>query len=378
MSGDVEQEYFADGIVEEITTALSRFNFLFVIARNSSFFYKNKAIDIKQIGRELGVRYVLEGSVRKVGERVRIIGQLIDATTGMHLWADRFEGDLSDIFAFQDRITESVVSTIAPKMLQIEVDLAVRRPSSLSAYDLCLRALPHFNALTRNGTVEALRLLSRALETEPRCGLAARLIGSCHFVNIFNLWAVDPKTEIAEGYRFLRLALSIDGDDDAAWGVLGLATAFISDNDAAAKQMVDRAVALNPNAYLGWYYRGCCFIDGQPEEAIRSFERCIRISPFDPSLVLPFTGMGFAFIHLSRFDEAVIAAKNAIQRKQNYAPAHRCLAAALTELGRDAEARIAVAHVLEMEPDFRLSKLPARHLRDPIIINTFRKAGFPE
>jgi TolB-like protein/tetratricopeptide (TPR) repeat protein len=378
MSGDVEQEYFADGMVDEIITALSRFNSLFVIARNSSFFYKGKAVDIKQIGRELGVRYVLEGSVRKAGEKVRIIGQLIDATTGMHLWADQFEGDLRDIFALQDRMTESVVSTIAPKMLQVEVDLALGRPNSLNAYDLCLRALPHFISLTRSGTAEALRLASRALEIEPRYGSAARLVGSCHFVNVFQMWAIDPKSEIAEGFRLIRLALSINGNDDAALGVLALATAFISDDEATARQMVDRAVALNPNAFLGWYYRGCCLIDRQPEEAIRSFERCVRISPFDRSLVLTFTGMGFAFIHLGRFDEAIIAAKNAIHRNQSYAPAHRCLAAALTYLGRDAEARIVVKHVLEIEPDFRLSKLPARHLRDPIVIDAFRKAGFPE
>ena len=378
MSGDVEQEYFADGMVDEITTALSRFNFLFVIARNSSFFYKGKAVDIKQIGRELGVRYLLEGSVRKVGEKVRMIGQLIDATTAMHLWADRFEGDLSDIFALQDRMTESVVATIAPKMLQAEVDSAVRRPESLSAYDLCLRALPHFISLTRSGTAEALRLASRALEIAPRYGFAARLVGSCHFLNVFQMWAVDPKSEIAEGFRLIQLALSINGNDDEALGVLGLATAFISDDDATARQMVDRAVTLNPNAYLGWYYRGCCLIYRQPEEAIRSFERCVRISPFDPSLVLPFTGIGFAFIQLSRFNEAVVAAKNAVSRKPNYAPAHRCLAAALTQLGRDAEAKTAVARVLEIEPDFRLSGLPAQLLRDPIVVNAFRKAGFPE
>ena len=177
MSGDPDQDYFADGMVDEITTALSRFKSLFVIARNSSFTYKGKAVDIKQVGRELGVRYVLEGSVRKAAGKVRIIGQLIDAATGMHLWADRFEGDLSDIFALQDRMTESVVSAIAPKMFQIEIDLAVRRPNNLSAYDLCLRASPHLHSWTRGGSAEALRLASRALEIDPRYGFAATLAG---------------------------------------------------------------------------------------------------------------------------------------------------------------------------------------------------------
>jgi adenylate cyclase len=162
MSGDPDQDYFADGMVDEITTALSRFKSLFVIARNSSFTYKGKVVDIKQVGRELGVRYVLEGSVRKAAGKVRIIGQLIDAATGVHLWADRFEGDLSDIFALQDRMTESVVSAIEPKMFQTEIDLAARRPNNLSAYDLCLRAIPHLYSFTRGGSAEGLRLVSRA------------------------------------------------------------------------------------------------------------------------------------------------------------------------------------------------------------------------
>jgi TolB-like protein len=164
LSSDPDQDYFADGMVDEITTALARFKSLFVIARNSSFTYKGKAVDIKQVGRELGVRYVLEGSVRKAAGKVRIIGQLIDAATGTHLWADRFEGDLTDIFALQDRMTERVVSAVAPKMFQTEIGLAARRPNDLSAYDLCLRAVPHLNSRTPGGTAEALRLASRALE----------------------------------------------------------------------------------------------------------------------------------------------------------------------------------------------------------------------
>ena len=226
MSGDPDQDYFADGMVDEITTALSRFKSLFVIARNSSFTYKGKAVDIKQVGRELGVRYVLEGSVRKAAGKVRIIGQLIDAATGMHLWADRFEGDLSDIFALQDRMTESVVSAIAPKMFQTEIDLAVRRPNNLSAYDLCLRALSHLNSWTRGGSAEALRLVSRALEIDPRYGFAATVAGGFHLVNVTQGWAADPKSEIAEGLRLLRLALSIDGNDPLALSLLGHTTAF--------------------------------------------------------------------------------------------------------------------------------------------------------
>ena len=351
MSGDPDQDYFADGMVDEITTALSRFKSLFVIARNSSFTYKGKVVDIKQVGRELGVRYVLEGSVRKAAGKVRIIGQLVDATTGMHLWADRFEGDLSDIFALQDRMTDSVVSAIAPKMFQTEIDLAARRPNNLSAYDLCLRAFPHLYSWTRGGSAEALRLVSRALEMNPRYGLAARLAGGCHLLNVGQGWAADPNSEIAEGLRLLRLALSIDGNDNLALSLLGRATASFSGDFDTAREMVDRAVALNPNSSRAWEQRGWTYlIAGQPEEAIRSFERAIRLSPFDPLLFSTFAGMSVAFIGLGRFDEAVSAAKKAVRQNPLYPFTYRCLASALAHLGREAEAREAVAGLLELEP----------------------------
>jgi adenylate cyclase len=381
MSGDPDQDYFADGMVDEITTALSRFKSLFVIARNSSFTYKGKAIDIKQIARELGVRYVLEGSVRKAAGRVRIIGRLIDAATGIHLWADRFEGDLSDIFALQDRMTETVVSAIEPKMLQTEIDLATRRPNNLSAYDLCLRAFPHIYSWTRDGSAEALRLVSRALELDPRYGLAAALAASCHFTNVSQGWAADPNAEIAEALRLVRLALSIDGNNAEALSMLGRASASFSGDFDTAKQMVDRAVALNPNATVAWSQRGWTYqIAGQPEEAIRSFERAIRLSPFDPSLFTKFIGMSTALICLGRFDEAVAAAKNALQAQPTFPMAYRCLAAALAHLGRDAEARKTVAQLLELEPGFRISEWAARsgQWRAQTFVDGLLKAGLPE
>jgi adenylate cyclase len=381
MSGDPDQDYFADGMVDEITTALSRFKWLFVIARNSSFTYKGKAVDIKQVGRELGVRYVLEGSVRHVAGKVRIIGQLINAGSGMHLWADRFEGDLSDIFALQDRMTESVISAIAPRLYQIEVDLAVRRPNNLSAYDLCLRVGPHLDQLTPGGSAEALRLLSRALEIDPRYGLAATLAGTCHFLNVTQGWAADPKSEIAEGLRLLRLALSIDGNDPLALGRLGRVTAFWSGDFDTAREMVDRAVALNPNASTAWEERGWTYLmAGQPEEAIRSFERRIRLSPFDPLLFLTFAAMSAAFIELGRFDEAVSAAKKAVRQNPRNPLTYRCLASALAHLGSEAEAREAVARLLELEPDFRISEWVARGgvSRVQSYIDGLRKAGLPE
>jgi adenylate cyclase len=378
MSGDPDQDYFADGMVDETTTALSRFRFP-VIARNSSFTYKGKSVDIKQVGRELGVRYVLEGSVRKAAGKVRIIGQLIDAATGTHLWADRFEGDLSDVFALQDRMTESVVLAIAPTMFQAEVDLAVRRPNDLSAYDLCLRAFSLFYSWTRGGTIEALRLVSRALEIDPRYGLAATLAGDCHFRNVEQGWAADPKSEITEGLQLLRLALSIDTNNYQALSSLGVKTALFSGDFDTARQMVDRAVALNPNSIRAWEDRGFTYVlAGQPEEAIRSFERIIRLSPYDPSLFLVFTGMGMAFIGLGRFNEAVAAAQQAVRQNRIYAVTYRCLAIALAHLGREADAREAAAGLLELDPDFRISNWTAGRRLGHIYTEGLRKAGLPE
>ncbi|OMI09284.1 adenylate cyclase [Bradyrhizobium brasilense] len=380
MSGDPDQEYFADGMVEEITTALSRFKSLFVIARNSSFTYKGKAVDIKQVGRELGVRYVLEGSVRKAAEKVRIIGQLIDAATGVHLWADRFEGDLSDIFTLQDRMTESVVSAIEPKMFQTEIDLATRRPSSLSAYDLCLRAIPHLYSFTPGGLAEALRLVSRALEMDPRYGFAATLAGSCHFQTVTQGWTADPKSDFAEGLRLLQLAVSIDGNDHLALSMRGYAAAWSGDFDTA-REMVERAVAANPNAAFAWGARGWTYqVAGNSEEAIRSFERAVRLSPFDPLLFLRLTEMGDAFIRLGRFDEAVTAAKKALSQKQTFAASYCCLTTALAHLGREAEAREAATRLLELRPDFHISEWVARSGRrhDQVFIDGLRKAGLPE
>ena len=202
MSGDPEQEYFADGMVEEIITALSRFKWLFVIARNSSFTFKGRAVDIKEVGRRLGVRYVLEGSVRKASGKVRITGQLIDAVTGAHIWANRFERKLTDIFALQDEVTAAVVSAIQPKLLQTEIALATRRrPENLTAYDFCLRLLPQYYLATRESMSEAIRLAHRALELDPRYGFVAAVAGACHILKILWGYSSDTQSDRAEGVR---------------------------------------------------------------------------------------------------------------------------------------------------------------------------------
>ena len=295
MSGDPEQEYFADGMVEEIITALSRFKSLFVIARNSSFTFKGRAVDIKEVGRRLGVRYVLEGSVRKASGKVRITGQLIDALTGAHLWADRFERDLTDIFALQDEVTVAVVSAIQPKLLQTEIAIATRRrPENLTAYDFYLRAMQQFYLATREGMAEALTLAHRALELDPRFGLVAALAGVLHMNNVLFGFTTDPQFHRVEAIRLLRLALSLDGSDPETLAWVAFISAFMVGDSESEIEMADRAVALNPNSFFAWHFRGWVYQNaGLPEEAIQSFERAIRVSPVDPLLHRPLTGMGY-------------------------------------------------------------------------------------
>ena len=316
MSGDPEQEYFADGMVEEIITALSRFKSLFVIARNSSFTFKGKAVDIKEVGRRLGVRYVLEGSVRKASGKVRITGQLIDAVTGAHIWADRFERDLTDVFALQDEVTIAVVSAIEPKMLQTEIAMATRRrPENLTAYDFYLRAMPQYYLTTREGLAEAIRLAHRALELDPRFGSAAALAGVCHMLNVVLGYANDPQFDRKEAVRLVRLALSIDDGDPETLARASVISAFMVGDSEAEIEMADRAVALNPNSWITWNCRGHVYrIAGLPEEAIRSFERAIRMSPVDPRLYMTLTGIGLALIELRRFDEAIVVLKKALRQ----------------------------------------------------------------
>jgi adenylate cyclase len=382
MSGDPAQEYFADGMVEEIITALSRFKWLFVIARNSSFTFKGKAVDIKEVGRRLGVRYVLEGSVRKASGRVRITGQLIDAITGAHIWADRFEHELTDIFVLQDEVTVAVVSAIRPKLHQAEIAIAARRrPENLTAYDLYLRALQRHYPLTREALAEAIRLAHRALELDPRFGLVAALASICHLQNVLYGYAVDLEFDRKEAVRLIQLALSIDDSDPEILAFACLIPAAIVGDYESGIEMADRAVALNPNSFFAWNGRGVVYqFAGLPGEAVRSFEQAVRVSPVDPVLYLAFATMGIALIELGRFDEAIVAGKKAQRRNPSHGAVYRCLASAFAHLGRDAEAREARARLLEVDPNFTITRWIARGGRSnsKLLIEGLRKAGLPE
>ena len=271
MSGDPEQEYFADGMVEDIITALSRMRWLFVIARNSTFTYKGKAVDVKQVGRELGVRYVLEGSVRKAANRVRITGQLIDAGTGAHLWADRFDGALEDIFDLQDQVTTSVVSAIAPKLEQAEVERAKRKPTeSLDAYDYFLRGTESLYVQTRESTIEALPLFHKAIELDPDFSSAYAMAAFCYTQRKSGGWVTDRAQETAEAARLAWKAVELGKGDAAALCRAGHTLAYVVEDFDGGALFIDRALLLNPNLASAWYSSGWLRVwIGEPEVAIK-------------------------------------------------------------------------------------------------------------
>jgi adenylate cyclase len=383
MSGDPEQEYFADGIVEEILTALTRFPRLFVIARNSSFIYKGRAVDVKQVGRELGVRYVLEGSIRKAGNRIRITGQLIEAETGSHLWADKFDGELADIFSLQDEITEQVVGAIEPRLLRAEVETASRRrPSSLSAYDLYLQALPRYHSMTREGFEDALQLLGRALEIDPHYCAAAALIAVARVYGTAQGWISDAAQEIEEALKFARLALAIDPNDPDALSIAGRCMAYFGADYETAVELCRRATRLCPNSAAAWSQCGsACVYAALPSEAVPAYRRAMRLSPLDLTLYQTMTGLGVAYIQLEQYGEAIEVARLSAHQNPYFSSTLRCLAAAHAHLGHVEDAREAADHLLRIEPNFTISGWDARsRWRYPAkvkFVEGMRLAGLP-
>ena len=312
MSGDPEQEYFADGMVEDIITALSRFRSLFVIARNSSFTYKGRAVDVKQVGRELGVRYVLEGSVRKAANNVRITAQLVDTATGSHLWADRFDGALEDIFDLQDRVTASVVGAIAPKLEQAEIERAKRKPTeSLDAYDYYLRGMANFHKATMEANDAALRLFYRAIELDPDFASAHGMAAWCYAWRKMNGWETDRVHAKTETARLARRAAALGTDDAVALCVGGFALGYnTGDRDDTGDlddggAMTDQALVLNPNLATAWLLSGYLkALLGKHEMAIEHLTRAMRLSPLDPEVFVARLGLAAAHLFAGRYDEA--------------------------------------------------------------------------
>ena len=320
MSGDPEQEYFADGIVEDITTAIARLPWLFVIARNSSFTYKGKAVDVKQVGRELGVRYVLEGSVRKAANRVRITGQLIDTTTGAHIWADRIDGALDDIFELQDQVASSVAGAIEPKLRLAEIERAARKPTdSLDAYDLYLRALAQLYKYTEESIREAITLAKRALMIDPSYAPAAAITGWCRVQQRLQGWGPVSDAEIADSVVLARQAIEAGRDDPDPLWMAGWTVLLFEGDYAAGVSAVDRALALNPNSAIAWSARGWALaFRNQPVAAIEALEQAIRLSPLDPLAYLSMAGLAFAHLAAGRFEDAIASADRAMQALPRY------------------------------------------------------------
>jgi TolB-like protein/class 3 adenylate cyclase len=386
MSGDPEQEYFTDGMVEDIITALSRFKTLFVIARNSSFTYKGKAVDVRQVGRDLGVRYVLEGSVRKAANRLRISGQLIDAATGGHLWADHFDGVLEDVFELQDRVTSSVVGAIAPKLEQAETERAMRKPTeNLDAYDCFLRAMAHYHLFTRDSMLEARRLFRRATDLDPAYASAYGYAAWCVTQSQANGWLAEPKHDIAEGVRLARRAAAIGKDDPTALSSSALCLSYLAHEVETGISLIDRAILLNPNLAMAWSVSGWlrAYV-GEHADAIERFERAIRLSPFDLLANHFYTGMGFAHLFAGRYDEAASWARRAALENPDWASTVRVETIACALSGRIVEAREALARLRAIDPELRLSNLervapPLRRAEDrALFIEGLRRAGLPE
>jgi TolB-like protein/class 3 adenylate cyclase len=387
MSGDPEQDYFADGMAEDIITALSHFKSLFVIARNSSFTYKGRAIDVKQVGRELGVRYVLEGSVRKAPNRVRITGQLVDTATGAHLWANRFDGGLGDIFALQDQVTESVVGAIAPAVEKAEIERAKRKPTeSLDAYAVYLRGLARFYQFaSRQANDEALRLFNSAIELDPDFASAYGRAAVCYANAKGSGWISDTANEIAGVTRLAQRAVELGKDDAFALAGSGWALAFVVRDLEVGAALIDRALMLNSNLAEAWFCGGWAknWL-GEPEAAIERFARAMRLSPLDPRVTAMRVGTAHAHFFLGRYDEAASGAAMALQDNPDFQPGLRIVAAGNAMAGRPEQAHKAMARLRQLNPALRVSTLknvlgPYRQAEDLSRYEEgLRQAGLPE
>jgi adenylate cyclase len=355
-SGDREQEYFADGMVEEIITALSRVRSFFVIARNSSFTYKGRSVDVKQVGRELGVRYVLEGSVRKAAGRVRVTCQLIEATTNLHIWADRFEATLEDVFDLQDRITENVVGAIVPNLQLAEIERAQHKPTqNLAAYDLYLQALPHLYALEKSGLDEGLELLYRSIELEPAYALAKAMAARCYAFRRSQFWGTEE--ERVEGARLAREALAAHKDDPTTLAVAGHALGYLAKEFENARNAIERSLYLNPSSIVGLTAMGMLHHwTNRPEQAVRAFRQALRISPLDPGKLWTLFGLSRAYSRLGRYEEGLETGLAAIRERpesiHSYLPVIQCL----VRLNRIVEARGVAADLLRIDPGFTIAK----------------------
>lgn len=385
LSGVQEQDYLADGVVEDIIAALSQYRWLFVVARNSSFTYKARIVDVKQVGRELGVRYVLEGSWRKAKNRVRITVQLIDATTGAHHWAGRFEGVLGDIFELQDQITASVVGAIAPELERAEIERARHKPTeNLDAYDYYLRGVAKLHHGTRETIDQALPLFHKAIEVDPDFASAYAMAAWCHCWRKINRWMTDRPREMAEGIRLARRAVELDKGDAVALARSGHALAHLANDLQGGIALLDKALVLNPNLAGAWFLGAFLrILHGETDTAIERLACAMRLSPLDPELYRMQVGMALAHLFMGRFDASSSWAEKALRDLPTFLPAAAILAASHALAGRMAEAQRVMDHLRQLDSTLRLSNiadwLPIHRPENlATLVDGLRRAGLPE
>lgn len=385
MSDDPQQDYFAEGMAEEIITALSRCSWLFVIARNSSFTYKGNAVDIRQVGRELGVRYVLEGSVRRGGDSLRFTGQLIDANSGAHIWADRFEGKLGDVFALQDTFTEAVVAAIEPTLQLAEIERSKKKSTiNLDAYDLLLRAQQLEYQFTEKSLAAALDHLKQALVVDPSYAPAMALAAYCHGVRTSFGWTQTPEADAEAGLHLAWRAVQVSKDDANVLWMAAHAVFYLQTDPQRAKELAYRSLELNPNSAIALAQTGRIETAlGNSAKALELLLRADRLTPRDPRGWFIAACLGFAYYKERRYDESVAAAKKALNQNPHYTWPFRILVVSLIGKGLQSEARQVARELLTIEPQLTLTKLRARlTFREESDWNDYagalRLAGIPE
>jgi adenylate cyclase len=386
MSGDTDQAYFADGLAEDLITSLSRVSWLFVIARNSSFAFRGKALDVRSIGQRLSARYLVEGSVRRAGQRLRLAAQLIEAATGNHLWAERYDGSLEDVFDFQDRIVTSLVSAIEPKLRATEIARARRkRPDSLDAFDLVLRALPKIGAMLASSLAEAIDLLDRAISLSPEYSQALAQAAMCRVMRSMFGYSPDSDKDLREAVELSRRALEFGPTDPDALRIAGFIAALLRRDYQVGWDLLDRSLAIDPNSAIAWFNRGNISLwAGETETAIAEYEKALRLSPHDPHRGGLFNhGIAAALSLSGRPEDALPWARKVVQSLPDWNMGHRTLISALWLSGRHTEAREAARRYVEMFPGYSVRQAQASTpiRRSPELDRYFdalRAAGLPE
>jgi len=383
LSGEPEQDYFADGIVEDILTALGRLKWLFVSARNSTFTYKGRAVDPKRVGAELGVRYLLHGSVRKAGSRVRITGRLIEAESGTQIWADRYEGAIEDVFDLQDQITTSVAGAIEPRLRHAEIERARRKPpENLSSYDRFLQALSHFYEGTREGVERALSLLDRTIALDPGYIQPYALAAWCQVYHIAQGWSADPARDGARAVGRARSAIEAERDDPSVLWMAGVAIGYLAHDIDTALVLLDRSLGLNPSSASAYQMSGWirCWA-GREKEALAHFHCAIRLSPIDRTMITMQSGLGLALCMDAQYEDSIVWCRKAIVEQASWTASYRPLAASLAQLGRIEEAKLVAEQLRALEPDCSIAKIAALYRRSEgaaRYLEGLRKAGLPE